>query len=52
MNERGKLNERMTELVKQRDAFVAERQKKQSAGKPADSFDQAVQSTLRSQIKR
>jgi hypothetical protein len=52
LNERGKLNERMTELVKKRDAFVAEQQKKQVAGKPADSFDQAVQNTLRSQIKR
>jgi hypothetical protein len=53
LGERSKLNERMTELVKKRDAFVAEQQKKQLAsGKPADSFDRAVQSTLRAQIKR
>jgi hypothetical protein len=53
LGERGKLNERMTELVRKRDAFVAEQQKKQVAsGKPADSFDRAVQSTLRAQIKR
>jgi hypothetical protein len=52
LNERGKINERMTELVKKRDAFVAEQQKQQLAGKPADSFDQAVQKTLRAQIKR
>ncbi len=52
MTERGKVNERMTALVKQRDAFIAEQQKKRQPAKAADSFDQAVQSTLRSQIKR
>jgi len=52
MNERGKVNERMTALVKQRDAFIAEQQKKRQPAKAADSFDQAVQSTLRTQIKR
>ena len=52
MNERGKVNERMTALVKQRDAFIAEQQKKRQPAKPADSFDQAVQSTLKAQIKR
>ncbi len=39
----------MTELVKKRDAFVAEQQKKQPV-KTADSFDRAVQSTLKAQI--
>jgi len=52
MNERGMVNERMTALVKQRDAFIAEQQKKRQPAKAADSFDQAVQSTLRTQIKR
>jgi hypothetical protein len=52
MTERGKVNERMTALVKQRDAFLAEQQKKRQPAKPADSFDQAVQSTLKAQIKR
>jgi hypothetical protein len=52
MNERGKVNERMTALVKQRDAFIAEQQKKRQPAKAADTFDQAVQSTLRTQIKR
>lgn len=52
MSERSKLNERMTELVKKRDAFVAEQQKKQVTAKSANSFDRAVQSTLRAQVKR
>ncbi len=39
MSERKALNDRMTELVKKRDAFVTEQQKKQP-GKTADSFDQ------------
>lgn len=51
MAERKTLNDRMTELVKKRDAFVAEQQKKQPV-KTADSFDRAVQSTLKAQIKR
>ncbi len=52
MSERGTLNQRMTELVKKRDAFLAEKQKVASAAKPGDSFDRAVQNTLRAQIKR
>ena len=51
MTERKALNDRMTALVKKRDAFVAEQQKKQPV-KAADSFDRAVQSTLKAQIKR
>jgi hypothetical protein len=50
--ERGTLNQRMTELVRKRDAFIAEQQKKQASAKPADSFDRAVQNTLKAQIKR
>jgi hypothetical protein len=49
--ERSVLSERMTALVKKRDAFVTEQQKKQPV-KTADSFDRAVQSTLKAQIKR
>lgn len=49
--ERKALNERMTYLVSKRDAFMTERQKAQPA-RTADSFDRAVQSTLKAQIKR
>jgi hypothetical protein len=49
--ERKALNERMTGLVKKRDTFIAEKQKAQPA-RTADSFDRAVQSTLKTQIKR
>jgi len=45
------LNERMTDLVKKRDTFIAERQKALPV-RTADSFDRAVQSTLKAQIKR
>jgi hypothetical protein len=51
MAQRKTLNSRMTELVKKRDQFVAEKRK--AAPKPAaDSFDRAVAETLRAQIKR
>jgi Mg-chelatase subunit ChlD len=49
--ERKALSERMTGLVKQRDEFLATQQKTQPA-RTADSFDRAVQSTLKAQIKR
>lgn len=49
--ERKRLNERMAELVKKRDAYVAEQRRKAPA-KPADSFDRAVAETLAKQIKR
>ena len=49
--ERTALTARMTELVKKRDAFIAEQQKKQPA-RTADSFDRVVQGTLKAQIKR
>jgi hypothetical protein len=45
------LNERMDELVKKRDLYVAEQRKKAPAPK-ADSFDRVVAETLRAQIKR
>jgi hypothetical protein len=50
--ERNVLTERMTELVRKRDLFIGEQQKKQPAARTADSFDRAVQSTLKAQIKR
>jgi hypothetical protein len=49
--ERNTLTDRMTDLVRKRDAFIADRQKKQPV-QTADSFDRAVQSTLKAQIKR
>jgi hypothetical protein len=48
---RSVLNERMSELVKKRDRYVAEQRMKQP--RPAgDSFDRAVAETLKAQIKR
>jgi hypothetical protein len=48
---RSLLNERMSELVKKRDRYVAEQRMKQP--RPAtDSFDRAVAETLKAQIKR
>jgi hypothetical protein len=49
--ERTALNDRMTALVRKRDVFIADQQKKQPV-RTADSFDRAVQSTLKAQIKR
>jgi hypothetical protein len=51
MTERKALSDRMAELVKKRDAYVME-QRKSAPAKPADSFDRAVASTLKAQIKR
>ncbi len=51
MAERKLLNARMSELVKKRDHFAADR-RKASPAKPGDSFDRAVEETLRAQIKR
>ena len=45
------LNERMAALVKQRDGYVLDQAKK-SPSRSADSFDRAVEATLRAQIKR
>ena len=51
MSERKVLNERMAELVKKRDQYVLE-QRKNAPQKTADSFDRAVEETLRAQVKR
>jgi Mg-chelatase subunit ChlD len=51
MATRKTLTDRMTELVKKRDAYVLE-QRKTAPAKPADSFDRAVAETLKAQIKR
>jgi len=48
--ERSALNDRMTDLVKKRDAYVAE-QRKVAPARSADSFDRAVEKTLKLQIK-
>jgi hypothetical protein len=50
MAQRKSLHARMTELVKKRDAYVAEQRKK--APKVADSFDRVVEETLRAQVRR
>jgi hypothetical protein len=50
MTERKSLNDKLSKLVAQRDAFVADKRK--AAPKPASSFDQAVEATLKAQIKR
>jgi hypothetical protein len=50
MAERKALNARMTDLVKRRDAYVMEQRRK--APKLADSFDRAVEETLRAQVRR
>jgi hypothetical protein len=51
MSQRKALNERMSELVRKRDLFVAEKRKSKPV-KAGDSFDRVVEETLRAQIKR
>ena len=51
MTERKALTARMAELVKKRDQYVLE-QRKKAPQKTADSFDRAVEETLRAQVKR
>jgi len=51
MSERKALTDRMTELVKKRDQYVLD-QRKSAPQKKADSFDRAVEETLRAQVKR
>jgi len=51
MAERRKLNERMSELVRKRDAHIADARRKAPA-RAGDSFDRAVETTLRAQIGR
>lgn len=49
--ERKTLDDKLSSLVKQRDAFVAAERQKRPANTKKDSFDQAVEDTLRMQIK-
>jgi hypothetical protein len=49
--QRSALNGRMDDLVKKRDAYVAEQRKKVPA-RSGDSFDRAVEKTLRAQIAK
>jgi hypothetical protein len=51
MAERKTLNDRLAELVKKRDQFVFE-QRNKAPTRTADSFDRAVEDTLKAQIKR
>ena len=51
MTQRKALNARVSELVKKRDQYVLDQNKK-SPARPADSFDRAVAETLKAQIKR
>ena len=51
MTERKALIARMAGLVKMRDQYVLE-QRKKAPRKTADSFDRAVEETLRAQVKR
>jgi hypothetical protein len=51
MVKRKALNERMAALVKKRDQYVLD-QRKKAPTRVADSFDRAVEETLRMQIKR
>ena len=48
--QRKELNGRLTDLIRKRDAYVAEARKKAPAR--ADSFDRAVEATLKDQLKR
>jgi len=50
MKERAALSERMTELVRRRDAYVAD-QRQKAPVRGSDSFDRAVENVLRAQIK-
>ena len=51
MAKRKALNERLSALVKKRDQYVVE-QRKKAPTRVADSFDRAVEETLKAQIKR
>lgn len=51
MSERKVMTDRMAELVKKRDQYVLD-QRKSAPQKKADSFDRAVEETLRAQVKR
>lgn len=51
MSERKALNQRMSELVAKRDAYAAE-QRKKAPQRTTDSFDRAVEETLRAQVRR
>jgi hypothetical protein len=50
--ERKALDQKLAELVKQRDAFAAAERQKRPADAKKDSFDQVVEETLRMQVKR
>jgi CheY-like chemotaxis protein len=51
MQQRNALNDRLAELIKKRDQYASEQQQKTPA-KKGDSFDRAVENTLKAQIRR
>jgi hypothetical protein len=51
MRQRNALNDRLAELIKKRDQYALEQQQKTPA-KKGDSFDRAVENTLKAQIRR
>jgi Mg-chelatase subunit ChlD len=50
LNKRMKLEAQMTDLIQKRDAFIDTERSKTAEKKPADSFDAAVEDTLRTQL--
>jgi Mg-chelatase subunit ChlD len=50
LDKRAKMEARMSELIAKRDAFVVEEQTKTKTAKNVDSFDRAVEDTLRAQL--
>lgn len=51
LKEREELEAKMAGILAKRDAFVVEEKNKTAAASPTDSFDQAVEDTLRVQLK-
>ena len=51
MTQRKRFNERMTDLIRKRDGYVADARKKAPAS-TVSSFDRVVEETLRTQLKR
>ena len=51
LKQRAELEEKMVALITKRDEFVLAESKKSAKPKTADSFDSAVEDTLRSQLK-
>jgi Mg-chelatase subunit ChlD len=50
LNNRMKLETQMTDLIQKRDAYIDSERSKTASKSPSDSFDKAVEETLRSQL--